>query len=219
MKKINFGPASIWTTILIISVIFTAFILPALPVLWHHGLIRIVYSVMYISALFALEKRKHYVLYLFVITLLLEWLSAIYNLPLLLMIARATNIIFFIVIVLSLIGEVARAREVNLRVIMMAITGYLLMGIIYSIFVMIAIQNDPESFSGFQSGLTETGKVSDSSIPMYFSFVTLASLGYGDILPLKPFSRSLATFITVSGQIYIATIIALLVGKFSSKSN
>jgi hypothetical protein len=174
---------------------------------------------MYISALFALEKRKQYVLYLFVTTMVIEWLSAIFNLPVMLMIARSTNIIFFIVIVLSLIGEVARAREVNLRVIMMAITGYLLMGIIYSIFVMIAILNDPESFSGFQLGLTETGKVSDTSIPMYFSFVTLASLGYGDILPLKPFSRSLATFITVSGQIYIATIIALLVGKFSSKSN
>lgn len=172
---------------------------------------------MYISALFTLEKRKHYVFFLFLITIALEWVSALFNLPLLSIISKATNIVFFIVVVGSLINEVASARDVTIKVILGAISGYLLLGIIYSIFVMIIVQNDPEAFSGFKDGLTESGKIADTSVPLYFSYVTLASLGYGDILPLKPLSRSLATFITVSGQIYIATIIALLVGKYSSK--
>jgi voltage-gated potassium channel len=53
---------------------------------------------------------------------------------------------------------------------------------------------------------------------MYFGFVTLASLGYGDIVPLKPYTRSLATLIAISGQLYIATIIGILIGKFASKT-
>jgi hypothetical protein len=44
-------------------------------------------------------------------------------------------------------------------------------------------------------------------------------VGYGDIVPLKPYTRSLATFISISGQLYVVTIIGLLIGKFISKRN
>ncbi|MFW5706197.1 MAG: ion channel [Bacteroidota bacterium] len=45
----------------------------------------------------------------------------------------------------------------------------------------------------------------------------MSTVGYGDIVPGTPIARSLATFISISGQLYIAIIIALLVGKFSGR--
>ncbi|MGK0391285.1 MAG: voltage-gated potassium channel [Maribacter sp.] len=48
----------------------------------------------------------------------------------------------------------------------------------------------------------------------YFSFVTLTNLGYGDITPLTPPSQSMALFLAISGQLYLAIVVGILVGKF-----
>ena len=46
----------------------------------------------------------------------------------------------------------------------------------------------------------------------YFSFVTLTTLGYGDVLPISRVARSFATLEAVIGQLYLAVVIASLVG-------
>ena len=51
---------------------------------------------------------------------------------------------------------------------------------------------------------------------VYFSFVTLTTLGYGDILPLTDRARSLAYLEAVIGQIYLAVLVGKLVGMFVS---
>jgi amino acid transporter len=112
--------------------------------------------------------------------------------------------------------QIAKSREVKAVAILGSIAGYLLLGLVYAIFISIIIKNDPLAYSNLPSELSQ-GHNYSPSVSLYYSFVTLASLGYGDICPLKPYSRSLATFIAVSGQFYIAIIVALLVGKFSSQ--
>src|SRR6185295_2927337 len=108
------------------------------------------------------------------------------------------------------------AQNVNLRVIAYSISGYLLVGIIYSLVVYSIVRVQPGAFH-FPDG--ESGIVPDVASKMfYYTFVTYTSTGYGDITPVSPGVRSLATLISASGQLYIAIIIALLVGKFSSTS-
>ena len=51
---------------------------------------------------------------------------------------------------------------------------------------------------------------------LYYGFVTFSTLGYGDIVPLKPHAKALSLLISVTGQLYLAIIVATLVGKFSS---
>jgi hypothetical protein len=46
---------------------------------------------------------------------------------------------------------------------------------------------------------------------MYFSFVTLTTIGYGDITPIHPFARSLANLEGIFGQLYPATLLARLI--------
>jgi hypothetical protein len=51
----------------------------------------------------------------------------------------------------------------------------------------------------------------------YFSLVTLATVGYGDILPVTNTARMLAMFQAVFGQFYIAVVVALFVGMYLSQ--
>ena len=216
MKKIYTRYNSLWSSILIVLVIFAAFVLPLLPVKWQGLIFRTVYSLIYILAVLSLEKRGNRLLTLFFTTFLLEWISSIFNLEIIHIISRSANVIFFLVIVALLIRQIAQSKEVTASVIMDSITGYLLLGLVYSIFITIIIEKSPGSYSNIPVDMVQQNGV-DASVPLYYSFVTIASLGYGDICPVKPLSRSLATFIAVSGQFYMAVIVALLVGKFSSQ--
>jgi voltage-gated potassium channel len=51
---------------------------------------------------------------------------------------------------------------------------------------------------------------------VYFSLVTLATLGYGDILPSSPFTQMLAVLEAVIGQLFMTVLVAWLVGMFIS---
>jgi len=124
------------------------------------------------------------------------------------------NVLFFMVVVFYLIRQMATARNVTARVILESIAGYLLLGLIFSVLVAAIMQHDPTAFMMNMPPKGPSSSDSSSSVPLYFVFVTMATLGYGDIVPLQPYTRSLAVFISVSGQLYIAVIIAMLMGKF-----
>jgi len=219
MKRIIYGSTALWNTILLFSLIFAVFIMPALPAIWHRSLFRTVYTIIYFSAILSLEKRKKSLIILLISTFMTEWISGILDMPVLLILAKLVNIIFFFVIVVSLIRQIATSRKVSAGVILGSVTGYLLLGLIFSIFIIFIMQNDSGAFSSPPGQTVESQEDISSSVPLYFSFVTLATLGYGDIVPLKPYSRSLSTLMAVTGQFYIAIIVALLVGKFSSQRN
>ena len=52
---------------------------------------------------------------------------------------------------------------------------------------------------------------------IYYAFVTMTTLGYGDITPVGSMARSLSIFFSVTGQLYLTMIIAILVGKYLSQ--
>jgi len=54
---------------------------------------------------------------------------------------------------------------------------------------------------------------------MYYSYVTLSTLGYGDITPISPFARTLSFMQAVTGQLYLTIMVAGLVGKAINSSN
>ena len=218
MKSINYGSSALWNTILLFTVIFAVFVLPVMSAHWHRSLIRMAYTVIYFSAILSLERRKYPLVALLLSTFFIEWISAILDLPLLLVVAKFVNVLFFFVIIVSLIHQIATARKVSAGVILGSLTGYLLLGLIFSICIILIMQRDPEAFSSPPKQAVETEESINTSVPLYFSFVTLATLGYGDIIPLKPYTRSLVTLIAVMGQFYIAIIVALLVGKFSAQN-
>ena len=54
---------------------------------------------------------------------------------------------------------------------------------------------------------------------MYYSFVTLTTLGYGDLTPVKPIARTVGYLEAIVGQFYLAVLVAWLVGMYLSGKN
>lgn len=118
--------------------------------------------------------------------------------------------LYFIIIAHELITQVINSQNITLNVIFGAFTGYIMLGIIgFFIFKMIYILN-PESFA-------LSGNVSSELI--YYSFITLTTIGYGDILPLSESARNFAVIVGLTGQFYIGIIMAIIIGKFLQGSN
>lgn len=90
-----------------------------------------------------------------------------------------------------------------------AIAVYLLLGLLWALAYGMIASIDPEAFKGLAAfSLEESGAQQDF---LYFSFVTLTTLGYGDMSPVTPAAQTLAWFEAVFGQLYLAVTIARLV--------
>jgi voltage-gated potassium channel len=216
MKKISFKSVVTWDILLVISVFLCAFVIPVFPQSWGQAPVRIGFTMIFISGVLTKEKRNWRILYLALAAFVMQWLSQIFQWESIEDISRILNILFFLFVIFSLIHEMATAKVVTARVIMASISGYLLMGLIYSGLITAIIQRDPGAFNITLTGNRTAEATAHLSESLYYGFVTLATLGYGDMVPLKPYSRSLATLITVSGQLYVATIIGILIGKFAA---
>lgn len=113
---------------------------------------------------------------------------------------------------LTLMVVVARAvfaaGQVNYHRVIGAVLLYLNIGVFFmALFCFVALLV-PNAFNGL-SPLQDNLAVASNLI--YFSFVTLTTVGYGDIIPLHPFARGLANVEAIIGQLYPATLLARLV--------
>ena len=113
---------------------------------------------------------------------------------------------------------VLSARRASLDSIFAAVVAYLLMGIGFGIFYAMVLTFDHQAFRGLDRPEVSTHASMESQM-IYFSFVTIATLGYGDITPQLPFPRILAALEAVAGQIYIAIVIAWLVSRYAAEPN
>lgn len=120
---------------------------------------------------------------------------------------------------IAVIREVLLADRVTVHTISGAMVVYLLIGLVWALLFIIAEGRHPESFSFTQVSALESGQSPDllSSLT-YFSLITLTSTGYGDITPISDTARALASLEAVFGQIFLAVLVAWLVGKYLSHS-
>jgi hypothetical protein len=139
------------------------------------------------------------------------------NLELINDLSRGFTVIFFIFIVFNFIVGIARAKLVSAKVILDAINGYLLLAIVFSILIALAMRVDPQAFNFPEAAGEAAGNKERFIDYMYYSLVSITTLGYGDIVPKVAFAKSLATLISITGQFYIAILVALLVGKYASQ--
>ena len=100
-------------------------------------------------------------------------------------------------------------QQVSTSHLLAALNAYLLVGVFLGAIWVALEQGMPGSL------LTGGNRVPDFGLPdgIYFSFVTLATLGYGDITPVTPIARGLAVFDAVFGQLYLAVLVARLVSQ------
>ncbi|HSF30326.1 MAG TPA: potassium channel family protein [Candidatus Tectomicrobia bacterium] len=117
--------------------------------------------------------------------------------------------------VIVVLAYILRSPRVTLDVILAAVTAYLLIALSFAALYSLVFHFDSQSFR--LPEWIERGSVEAVQTEMvYFSLVTLATLGYGDILPSSPFTQMLAVLEAVIGQFFIAVLVAWLVGMFIS---
>jgi len=102
-------------------------------------------------------------------------------------------------------------HRVSSNAILGALCGYLLLGIIWSLLYGAVETAAPGSFR-LPDAPDATPYSPQRGVLNYFSFVTLTTVGYGDVTPLSPLARSLAWMEAVAGQFYLAVLVAGLVG-------
>ena len=119
--------------------------------------------------------------------------------------------LFFLLLLTSLIlGQTFREGPTTSHRIMGAVAVYLLIGITWSVAYHLVALWIPGAFS-IQGTNIQGGKESLQSQLFYFSFVTLTSIGYGDIAAVHPVVRMLVILEGVAGQLFPAILIARLV--------
>lgn len=126
--------------------------------------------------------------------------------------------IFYASVAISIIKQVWRAKKVNKNVIIGLMSGYISLGFI-AFFMFSSIElYMPNSFSGITSTGIELANKLDSLL--YYGYITMLTIGYGDIVPITPIAQKAAILVGLMGQFYTVIITAVVVEKyikFSSK--
>lgn len=124
----------------------------------------------------------------------------------------ATGLLFYGVVAYELLVDIlSKESRVNMDLINGAISVYLLIGICFAHFYALVFALDPSAFRGIEAGTVTASQFT------YFSFVTLTTLGYGDITPLTPVSGNFAILEATVGQLYLTVLVARLVGMHISQ--
>ncbi len=163
--------------------------------------------IFFASILSVTDKRIKY-LYVAIGITVLTWISTYFKLESVLHLASLSAMVFFIYIIIVLVIQISRSHRVGALEFLKAINIYFLLGIIGAIIFRTIYLANPQSIIlnyGAQYQLTDF---------IYYSFITMTTVGYGDITPVTPLARSVAVFLSFGGQLYLTMIVALLVGKY-----
>ena len=115
--------------------------------------------------------------------------------------------IFFIGCFKVLVKSIINSKKIDQNMIVGSMVLYLLIGLLYTSIYMFILRIVPNSFHG----LEYASLGADFSIVTYYSFVTLTTLGYGDIYPQEPIARFFVVSETILGVFYVAIIVSSLV--------
>ena len=205
-------------SLLLLLLCFMIFGTTLLPESWYRAAYSILINLILICIIFCLDK-SHQLFSNITVAILVILLNIAFftrgqfaN-----AISDGLNGLFFIFAFTRLLKQVAESKVVTSKVIIQSVSCYLLLGVLFSMGVVRLETTHPGSFSfpademgSFQARYYDQ---------LYFSFVTMGTVGYGDFLPKTPLAKSFSTLIGVTGQLYVAIIISMLVGKFSSSTN
>ena len=193
---------SIFTLLLLVVI----FVLPPLlpPGTGRSRAGDVLYGLLLLSGVLASRTRTRFLLWP-AVTLTIAAHSASWFLPVPEPWILATNILSLLVFLVVVLTLTLRAGPVTFHRIQGAVAAYLLLGLLWGHAYALVASLAPAAFSG-------TLRAADGPRAFYyFSFVTLTTVGYGDILPVHPVARSLAMLEALTGPLYLAILVARLV--------
>lgn len=180
-------------------------------------IVSILFSLVLLSAVLAVAERKRVLLIAIVLAIPAiagKWINHFQPdlvPPALFLVAGLFLMIF---VIANLIRFVLRAPSVNTEVLCASISAYLMLGLMWTLAYWLVDQLTPGGAFSFN---TNAGTRSMNGFTgFYFSFITLSTVGYGDITPVSRIARWLAAMEAMTGLLYVTVLIARLVALYSS---
>jgi hypothetical protein len=138
------------------------------------------------------------------------WVESTPSLWMIRQVLTGTFLVYTIGVVLR---YVFHRRHVTYDTVCASLCVYLLFGLVWALMYEVADKLNPAAFQfSAERGSPMTGFGRGETNLLYFSFVTLTTLGYGDIVPTSPITRMLAGLEAITGQLYLVVMVSRLVG-------
>jgi hypothetical protein len=184
------------------------------PYYYGPAILNVIGAAMLLSATYAVSRRRSFFIVglgmsLFSIAMTV-WLAAAPN-HWLIIVSHSSLMLLIGFFAVAILSYVLGSGKVTWDKIYGAICAYLLLGYAWTFAYSLIVEMQPESFMSLTSPLPHdiVGRVMQLR---YFSFVTLATVGYGDIVPHAPAARTLALLEAILGQFYLVALVGRLVG-------
>jgi voltage-gated potassium channel len=155
-------------------------------------------------------------------TLISHWIDQLSDSPIHSIVGLGLATVFLVFLTLVIMFAVFRDETVTFDTIFGAVCAYLLLGVTWGTTYALLVVISPDSLS-VSPGLAHAsgrGEPISAFTPVlqYYSFTTLATLGYGDVSPLSPGARALSVMEGLAGQLYLAVLVARLVGIHTARA-
>ncbi len=174
----------------------------------------VLFTVVMCTGLIASGSRRRLAFALASFALAAIWLNQLWPRVCPTLIFILPGMAFLVVVTASLLRFVLRAKKVDAEVLCAGISVYLILGLLWGLAYTLVAQVDPNAFSF--STPSETAAMMSGFNSIYFSFITLATLGYGDITPATNVARMLAMLEAMTGTLFVGVMIARLVSLYSA---
>ena len=176
-----------------------------------------------LSAVLAVQKKQwsnKLVISLAIPLVVLELAQVVYNEQWLTLAAHLLGGIFLVYVVVAITKHLLVVKQVTANLICASICVYLLLGLTFAIYYAILETCTPNAFhvADHMGPISMTFGGEGSSDVLYFSFVTLTTLGFGDLTPRSPSAKLLVSMEAVVGQLFLAVLVARLVGLHIARS-
>ena len=194
---------------IIIAIIAVIFVSPYLQEIGKSGHLihNLLLTLIPLTSYYSLVRDKNRAIIILFLTapfVILYGIAFLYTNFYLQIVAYGFGVILYLYIIVLLVIKLLSYRVVTANLIYCAIANYLMIGVVWA-----GIYDVLEGiFPGTFSGITQYGDLT------YFSFVTLTTLGFGDIAPQSILGKNFVVLEAAIGDIYIAVIVAIIVGRY-----
>lgn len=180
------------------------------------NLLDIFFVFILISSVYAVSEKTRNTVIAFILVaplLFFDWIGPVLQVPNADIVGAVLGILFLGFVLFSILSFIFNQDIITQEVISASVSVYLLLGIAWAMIYGLLEKIHPGSFH-FSDALAENTKM----IFSYYSFVTLTTLGYGDISPLTDKAATLSVVEAIIGQLYLTVLIARLIGLHISQS-
>jgi voltage-gated potassium channel len=195
--------------------LFTIFFVMVFPLPYQKILYQICFSGILITAFFCLDKYyRRYLRWLIGLTVVMIWFYIFTDNFFANSASKSLIICSYITIAGSMVNQAAMSKTIDRIVILESVNGYLMVGMFFSIIVALIMLFNPGAYH-FKAHIKNSDELLiNFSEYLYYGFNAFTTITYGDVRPVSPIAKSLSMAMGFVSQMYVAVIIAMLVGKY-----